>query len=107
MRIDRILIVDDEDEVRRVLVDYLGTQGYTTLGVRSIQQGIEAIRSDAFQIRLSVLMALAQHVMRVSSVGASVNAHRAATAYSALLARTTNLFQEHSALLFPRFLDAM
>jgi len=68
---------------------------------------LEAIRSDAFQIRISVVMALAQHGMRFSSVGAAVNAHRAASAYSGLLARTTNLFQEHSALLFPRFLDAM
>ena len=50
MRIDRILIVDDEDEVRRVLVDYLGSQGYTTLGVRSIQQASEAVRTDPFDL---------------------------------------------------------
>ncbi len=84
------------------LADYATAHGDGTN-----EELLEAIRSDAFQIRISVLMALAQHVMRLSSVGASVNAHRAASAYSALLARTTNLFQEHSALLFPRFLDAM
>jgi two-component system, NtrC family, response regulator AtoC len=50
MRIDRILIVDDEDEVRRMLVDYLTTQGYTALGVRSILQGGEAIRTDTFDL---------------------------------------------------------
>jgi DNA-binding NtrC family response regulator len=50
MRIDRILIVDDEDEVRRVLVEYLTSQGYTTLGVRSIQQGAEALRTDPFDL---------------------------------------------------------
>ena len=50
MRIDRILIVDDEDEVRRMLVDYLATQGYTALGVRSILQGAEAIRTDSFDL---------------------------------------------------------
>jgi DNA-binding NtrC family response regulator len=55
MRIDRILIVDDEDEVRRVLVEYLGTQGYTTLGVRSIQQGLEAVRSDPFDLVIADL----------------------------------------------------
>jgi two-component system response regulator AtoC len=55
MRIDRILIVDDEDEVRRVLVDYLGSQGYTTLGVRSIQQGVEAVKSDAFDLVIADL----------------------------------------------------
>ena len=50
MRIDRILIVDDEDEVRRMLVDYLTIQGYTALGVRSILQGSEAIRTDTFDL---------------------------------------------------------
>jgi DNA-binding NtrC family response regulator len=50
MRIDRILIVDDEDEVRRMLVDYLTSQGYTALGVRSILQGAEAIRTDTFDL---------------------------------------------------------
>jgi two-component system response regulator AtoC len=50
MRIDRILIVDDEDEVRRMLVDYLTAQGYTALGVRSILQGSEAIRTDTFDL---------------------------------------------------------
>jgi two-component system response regulator AtoC len=50
MRIDRILIVDDEDEVRRMLVDYLTAQGYTALGVRSVQQGAEAIRTDPFDL---------------------------------------------------------
>jgi DNA-binding NtrC family response regulator len=33
-----------------MLVDYLGTQGYTALGVRSIQQGEEAVRTDAFDL---------------------------------------------------------
>jgi DNA-binding NtrC family response regulator len=50
MRIDRILIVDDEDEVRRMLVDYLTLQGYTALGVRSVLQGAEAIRTDSFDL---------------------------------------------------------
>jgi hypothetical protein len=68
---------------------------------------LEGIRTDAFQIRLCVMMALAQHVVLRSSVGAKVNAHRATTTYSVLLARLTRLFQEHSALLFPDFLQAM
>jgi hypothetical protein len=67
---------------------------------------LEGIRTDAFQIRLCVMMALAQHVMR-STIGANVNAHRATTTYSILLSRLTGLFQEHSALLFPDFLQAM
>src|SRR6202453_2410701 len=55
MRIDRILIVDDDDALRRMLVDYLTTEGYTALGVRSIQQGEEALRNDAFDLVLADL----------------------------------------------------
>jgi len=68
---------------------------------------LEGIRSDAFQIRFSVLMALAQHVVSRSSIAASVNAHRATGTYSNMLARITGLFQEHAGLLFPDFLQAM
>lgn len=84
------------------LADYAAEHGE---GVS--QEMLESLRSDAFQIRICVLMALAQHVMSRSSVAAEVNAHRATELYSAMLARLTGLFQEHSALLFPRFLDAM
>jgi hypothetical protein len=68
---------------------------------------LENIRTDAFHIRMCVLMALAQHVLSRSSVASGVSAHRATATYSALLARLTAVFQEHSALYFPRFLEAM
>jgi hypothetical protein len=68
---------------------------------------IEELRSDALQIRMAVIMALAKYGFSRSGVAASVNAHRAATAYSSMLAHITTLFQEHSALYFPRFLEAM
>ena len=68
---------------------------------------LESLRADAFQIRLSVLTALAKYAFSRSTVGASVNAHRAASMYSEMLVRMTQLFQEHSAMLFPRYLDAM
>jgi two-component system response regulator AtoC len=55
MRADRILIVDDDDALRRMLVDYLGMQGYTALGVRSIQQGEEALKSDTFDLVIADL----------------------------------------------------
>jgi hypothetical protein len=71
------------------------------------EQLIEELRSDALQIRIAVLMALVKYGFSHSGVAASVNAHRAATAYSAMLAHITTLFQEHSALYFPRFLEAM
>jgi len=55
MRADRILIVDDDDDLRRMLVDYLGVQGYAALGVRSVQQGEEALRTDTFDLVIADL----------------------------------------------------
>jgi hypothetical protein len=71
------------------------------------EQLIEELRSDAMQIRIAVVVALAKYGFSRSGVAASVHAHRAATAYSSMLAHMTILFQEHSALYFPRFLEAM
>jgi DNA-binding NtrC family response regulator len=55
MRTDRILIVDDDDALRRMLVDYLTSEGYTALGVRSVQQGAEALKSDTFDLVIADL----------------------------------------------------
>jgi len=55
MRTDRILIVDDDDALRRMLVDYLTGEGYTALGVRSVQQGAEALKSDTFDLVIADL----------------------------------------------------
>jgi len=55
MKIDRILIVDDDDELRRALADYLGSQGYTALGTRSIMQSQEALRTDTFDLVIADL----------------------------------------------------
>jgi len=85
------------------LADYAAEHG----GGVVPEELLASIRTDAFQIRMCVLMALAQHVFSRSSVAARVSAHRAAVGYTALLARMTAVFQDHSALLFPKFLDAM
>jgi hypothetical protein len=84
------------------LADYAAEHGQ---GVD--EKMLEGLRTDAFHIRLCVMMALAQHVMSASSVGASVNAHRATVTYTEMLARLTAFIQEHSASLFPSYLDAI
>jgi hypothetical protein len=71
------------------------------------EQLIEELRSDALQLRIAVLISLARYGFSRSGVAASVHAHRAAAAYSSMLAHMTTLFQEHSALFFPRFLESM
>jgi hypothetical protein len=68
---------------------------------------LEELRTDALQLRIAVLVAILRYGFSHSGVSASVNAHRAACAYSSMLAHMTTLFQEHSALFFPRFLEAM
>jgi hypothetical protein len=85
------------------LADYAAENGQGEVP----EELIEELRSDALQIRIAVIMALVKYGFSRSVVPASVNAHRAATAYSAMLAHITTLFQEHSALYFPRFLEAM
>jgi hypothetical protein len=71
------------------------------------QEMLEGLRSDAFQIRLYVMLALAQYVLSASSVGASVNAHRAVSTYSAMMVRLTAFIQEYSSPLFPSYLEAV
>jgi hypothetical protein len=71
------------------------------------QEMLEGLRSDAIQIRLCVLLALGQYILSASSVGASVNAHRAVATYSAMLVRLTSFIQEYSSPLFPSYLDAV
>jgi hypothetical protein len=71
------------------------------------QDLLKGLRSDAFQIRLYVMIALAQHALSASSPGAAENAHHAAAAYCGMLARLTEFMQEHSARLFPSYLDAV
>lgn len=68
---------------------------------------IETLRSDAMQIRLCVLMALAQYAFTQASEGVRVNAFRAAEMYTAMAARMTRMLQDHAATLVPDFVAAM
>jgi hypothetical protein len=68
---------------------------------------IETLRSDAMQIRLCVLMALAQYGFTQASEGVRVNAYKTATLYAGMAARMTQLLQEHFATILPDFVEAM
>ena len=68
---------------------------------------LETLRSDAMQIRVCVLMALAQYAFSQASEGVRVNAYRAATMYTGMAARMTELLQEHAAAIVPDFVAAM
>jgi hypothetical protein len=84
------------------LMDYA-----TEHGAEPPEELLESLRADALQIRIAVLLSILKYVTTCSEVAARVNAYRAATAYSSMLAQMTRLFQEHSALLFPQFLECM
>lgn len=68
---------------------------------------LEALRSDAMQIRLCVLMALGQYALSQATEGVKVNAFRAANLYSSMAARMTSLLQDHAAVILPDFVAAM
>src|ERR1019366_7551976 len=68
---------------------------------------IETLYSDAMQIRFCVLMALAQYAFRHASEGVRVNAFRAASIYTGMAARMTQLLQDHAAVMVPDFVAAM
>jgi hypothetical protein len=68
---------------------------------------IETLRSDAMQIRVCVLMALGQYAFSHASEGVRVNAFRAASMYTGMAARMTQLLQENAAVLVPDFVAAM
>ena len=68
---------------------------------------IETLHSDAMQIRLCVMTALVQYAFTKASEGVRVNAYRAASIYTGMAARMTQLLQEHAAVLVPNFVAAM
>lgn len=68
---------------------------------------VETLRSDAMQIRVCVLMSLAQYGFSQASEGVRVNAYRAATMYTTMAARMTELLQNYAAGVLPDFVEAM
>jgi hypothetical protein len=68
---------------------------------------VETLHSDAMQIRVCVLMALLQYAFTQASEGVRVNAYRAASMYTGMAARMTQLLQDHAAVLVPDFVAAM
>ncbi len=68
---------------------------------------LETLRSDAMQIRVCVLMGLAQYAFSQASEGVRVNAFRAASMYAGMAARLTQLLQDHAAVILPDFVAAM
>ncbi len=54
--IGKILVVDDEVELKNILVEALTSQGYETSGFTSGEEALEALRGEAFDVLLTDLM---------------------------------------------------
>jgi len=68
---------------------------------------VSTLHSDAMQIRVCVLAALAQYAFMQATEGVRVNSFRAATMYASMAAHTTLLLQNYAAGLVPDFVAAM
>ena len=68
---------------------------------------LETLRSDAGQIRLCVVQALAQFGIQQAHESVKTRAFRAASMYTGMAARMTQLLQEHAAGALPEFVAAM
>jgi hypothetical protein len=68
---------------------------------------IETIHSDALQIRVCVMSALAQYAFSRASEGVRINAFRAAALYTGMAARTMQMLQDHAGGMVPAFAASM
>jgi hypothetical protein len=81
---------------------------YATRNSDSVdQQMLAALRSDAMQIRVCVLSALAKYAFSQVNESICVNVSRAAGMYTDMAARTVELLQVNGGNMVPNFVPAM
>lgn len=68
---------------------------------------LRTLRSDAVQLRMCALMTIAQCVMSEASDGVRYNAFRAASMYTGMAARMTQLLENSASNALPSFVAAM
>jgi hypothetical protein len=68
---------------------------------------LEILRNDAIQIRICVLTALVRYVFSHVNAAINVNAYRAASMYTGMAARMTQLLQQSAGEVLPDFVAAM
>ena len=68
---------------------------------------LETLRNDAVQIRICALTALARYVFSHVNAAINVNAYRAASMYTGMAARMTQLLQQSAGEILPDFVAAM
>jgi hypothetical protein len=68
---------------------------------------LAVLRTDAMQIRLCALITLAQSYLSNAGEGVRYNAFRAASMYTGMAARMTQLLQDSASAALPQFVAAM
>jgi hypothetical protein len=68
---------------------------------------LEILHNDAVQIRICVLTALVRYVFSHVNAAINVNAYRAASMYTGMAARMTQLLQQSAGEILPDFVAAM
>jgi hypothetical protein len=71
------------------------------------QEMLAALRSDAIQIRVCVLTALAKYAFSRANESIGVNVSRAAAMYTEMAARTAELLQVNGGIMVPNFVPTM
>ncbi len=81
---------------------------YAARNSESIDRELLAtLRSDAMQIRVSVMVALVRYAFSHVNEGICINALRAASMYTGMTTRMTQLLQQNAAGMVPNFVAAM
>src|SRR5476651_301323 len=73
--IGKILVVDDEVELKNILVEALTTQGYETSGFTSSEAALAALRSEAFDVLLTDLMMSGMNGITLVKEGLQIDPH--------------------------------
>ena len=80
----RILIMDDEAQERRRLEQYLGGKGYDVLAVGSVQDAVQAIKRERYDVFLTDCNIPGVDALRTSDEARKINPDMAADARSTL-----------------------
>jgi hypothetical protein len=89
------------------MAEYAAEQNFN-MGQDDVDENLLAsLRSDAFHLRLHVLMALGEFALTSRGKNTGVNTYRAATLYIGMMARLTKLLQDHATHLLPEFVAAV
>ena len=73
--IGKILIVDDEVELKNILVEALASQGYESVGFTSGEDALTALRGEAFDILLTDLMMPGMDGITLVKKGLEIDPH--------------------------------